>query len=138
MQKNDKQAVKQTIAKVWSAWEVQKDQILEPAEHFLEAEKKPRRERIQLLAEAMKTMEKPDVFVIAGTPVESAGEYTADLDLVRERIEANLTAEHLDEPYEGLMEQLIPSHDRFDTVVVSKSAFAVQEMRNFCPDEDMK
>jgi len=138
LQKNDKWAVKETCMKVWNAWDVQKEYILEHAEHWFPAEKKPRRERIQLLAEAMKTMEKPDVFVIAGTPVESEGEYTADLNKVRERIEANLTAEHLDLPYEGLMEQLIPDGASFNSSVVSKSAFAVQEMRNFCPDEDMK
>ena len=131
MQPDDKKAVKAIVQKCWSAWETQKEQILKYATAEIPPLKYARREMLVELNEAMKTMESP-------TPKPQVKEFTADVEVVRERLEANYAAEHLDEPYEALEAAASRKLKAYDSNLELQKDGAATKMHEFCSNVDVQ
>jgi len=131
LQPNDKKAVKAIVQKCWSAWESRKEEILKFATAAIPPLKKAKREMLVDLNEAMKTMESP-------TPMPLLMEFTADVEVVRARLEANINADHLDEPYEALAEAADRELKAHDSNLELVKDGAVTKMHDFASNTDMQ
>ena len=131
MKKTDAEAVKAVVVKTWAAWIAVKETLLENSFHWLEEEKKPHRMKCREFTEAMKTLQRPGLYMIDGHGVECAGSYTNDVMKVRKRIEDNLEAEHLDEEYEVLKKQKTSGGEGWKEDVEKRNVEAVKAMHKF-------